>query len=147
MMSYLTGVIKLDSLQIIAGITLAALGTAASALLGGWDMWLQVLVYFVIADYLTGVLAAFCLKKLSSEVGARGIAKKVFIFLLVGIAYQIDMLAGTELVRVAVCAFYIGIEGLSVLENAGKLGIPLPEVLTSALEQMQNRGTEIKTTE
>jgi toxin secretion/phage lysis holin len=147
MMSYLTGVIKLDSLQIIAGITLAALGTAASALLGGWDMWLQVLVYFVIADYLTGVLAAFCLKKLSSEVGARGIAKKVFIFLLVGIAYQIDMLAGTELVRVAVCAFYIGIEGLSILENAGKLGIPLPEVLTSALEQMQNRGTEIKTTE
>jgi toxin secretion/phage lysis holin len=140
-------VIKLDSLQIIAGITLAALGTAASALLGGWDMWLQVLVYFVIADYLTGVLAAFCLKKLSSEVGARGIAKKVFIFLLVGIAYQIDMLAGTELVRAAVCAFYIGIEGLSVLENAGKLGIPLPEVLTSALEQMQNRGTEIKTTE
>jgi toxin secretion/phage lysis holin len=147
MMSYLTGVIKLDSLQIMAGITLAALGTAASALLGGWDMWLQVLVYFVIADYLTGVLAAFCLKKLSSEVGARGIAKKVFIFLLVGIAYQIDMLAGTELVRAAVCAFYIGIEGLSVLENAGKLGIPLPEVLTSALEQMQNRGTEIKTTE
>lgn len=147
MMPYLTGVIKLDSLQIIAGITLAALGTAASALLGGWDMWLQVLVYFVIADYLTGVLAAFCLKKLSSEVGARGIAKKVFIFLLVGIAYQIDMLAGTELVRAAVCAFYIGIEGLSILENAGKLGIPLPEVLTSALEQMQNRGTEIKTTE
>lgn len=147
MMSYLTGVIKLDSLQVIAGITTAALGTAASALLGGWDMWLQVLVYFVIADYLTGVLAAFCLKKLSSEVGARGIAKKVFIFLLVGIAYQIDMLAGTELVRAAVCAFYIGIEGLSVLENAGKLGIPLPEVLTSALEQMQNRGTEIKTTE
>jgi toxin secretion/phage lysis holin len=147
MMSYLTGVIKLDSLQIIAGITLAALGTAASALLGGWDMWLQVLVYFVIADYLTGVLAAFCLKKLSSEVGARGIAKKVFIFLLVGIAYQIDILAGTELVRAAVCAFYIGIEGLSVLENAGKLGIPLPEVLTSALEQMQNRGSEIKTTE
>jgi toxin secretion/phage lysis holin len=147
MISYLTGVIKLDSLQIIAGITLAALGTAASALLGGWDMWLQVLVYFVIADYLTGVLAAFCLKKLSSEVGARGIAKKVFIFLLVGIAYQIDILAGTELVRAAVCAFYIGIEGLSVLENAGKLGIPLPEVLTSALEQMQNRGSEIKTTE
>lgn len=147
MMPYLTGVIKLDSLQVIAGITTAALGTAASALLGGWDMWLQVLVYFVIADYLTGVLAAFCLKKLSSEVGARGIAKKVFIFLLVGIAYQIDMLAGTELVRAAVCAFYIGIEGLSVLENAGKLGIPLPEVLTSALEQMQNRGTEIKTTE
>ena len=147
MISYLTGVIKLDSLQIIAGITMAALGTAASALLGGWDMWLQVLVYFVIADYLTGVLAAFCLKKLSSEVGARGIAKKVFIFLLVGIAYQIDMLAGTELVRAAVCAFYIGIEGLSVLENAGKLGIPLPEVLTSALEQMQNRGSEIKTTE
>jgi toxin secretion/phage lysis holin len=147
MISYLTGVIKLDSLQVIAGITMAALGTAASALLGGWDMWLQVLVYFVIADYLTGVLAAFCLKKLSSEVGARGIAKKVFIFLLVGIAYQIDMLAGTELVRVAVCAFYIGIEGLSVLENAGKLGIPLPEVLTSALEQMQNRGSEIKTTE
>ncbi len=147
MQGYITGVLKLDSLQVIAGITLAALGTAASALLGGWDMWLQVLVYFVIADYLTGVLAAFYLKQLSSEVGARGIAKKVFIFLLVGIAYQIDMLAGTELVRVAVCAFYIGIEGLSILENAGKLGIPLPEVLTSALEQMQNRGTEIKTTE
>ena len=110
-------------------------------------MWLQCLVYFAIADYITGILAAFYLKELSSEVGARGIAKKVFIFLLVGIAYQIDMLAGTELVRAAVCGFYIGIEGLWILENAGKLGIPLPEVLTSALEQMQNRGTEIKTTE
>ena len=147
MISYLTGVIKLDSLQVIAGITTAALGTAFCALLGGWDMWLQCLVYFVIADYITGILAAFYLKELSSEVGARGIAKKVFIFLLVGIAYKIDMLAGTELVRVAVCGFYIGIEGLSILENAGKLGIPLPEVLTSALEQMQNRGSEIKTTE
>jgi toxin secretion/phage lysis holin len=144
MISYLTGVIKLDSLQVIAGITMAALGTAASALLGGWDMWLQVLVYFVIADYLTGVLAAFCLKKLSSEVGARGIAKKVFIFLLVGIAYQIDMLAGTQIVRIAVCSFYIGIEGLSILENAGKIGIPLPDVLKDALEQMRSRGTEVK---
>ena len=143
MQGYITGVLKLDSLQVIAGITTAALGTAASALLGGWDMWLQVLVYFVIADYLTGVLAAFCLKKLSSEVGARGIAKKVFIFLLVGIAYQIDMLAGTELVRAAVCGFYIGIEGLSILENAGKLGIPLPTILIDALEQMKNRGNKI----
>lgn len=143
MQGYITGVLKLDSLQVIAGITTAALGTAASALLGGWDMWLQVLVYFVIADYLTGVLAAFCLKKLSSEVGARGIAKKVFIFLLVGIAYKIDMLAGTELVRAAVCGFYIGIEGLSILENAGKLGIPLPTILIDALEQMKNRGNKI----
>ena len=147
MMSYLTGVIKLENLQVYAGLTIPTLGTGIRAALGGLDMWLQVLVYFLLADCLTGVLAAFCLKKLSSEVGARGIAKKVFIFLLVGIAYQIDMLAGTELVRVAVCAFYIGIEGLSILENAGKLGIPLPEVLTSALEQMQNRGSEIKTTE
>jgi toxin secretion/phage lysis holin len=147
MISYLTGVIKLDSLQIIAGITLAALGTAASALLGGWDMWLQVLVYFVIADYITGILAAFYLKQLSSEIGAKGIAKKVFVFLLVGIAYKIDLLAGTQLVRIAVCSFYIGIEGLSILENAGKLGIPLPDLLMDALEQMRNKGTEIKTTE
>jgi toxin secretion/phage lysis holin len=147
MISYLTGVIKLDSLQIIAGITLAALGTAASALLGGWDMWLQVLVYFVITDYITGILAAFYLKQLSSEIGAKGIAKKVFVFLLVGIAYKIDLLAGTQLVRIAVCSFYIGIEGLSILENAGKLGIPLPDLLMDALEQMRNKGTEIKTTE
>jgi toxin secretion/phage lysis holin len=147
MMSYLTGVIKLDSLQIIAGITMAALGTAASALLGGWDMWLQVLVYFVIADYITGILAAFYLKQLSSEIGAKGIAKKVFVFLLVGIAYKIDLLAGTQLVRIAVCSFYIGIEGLSILENAGKLGIPLPDFLMDALEQMRDKGTETKTTE
>ena len=143
MQGYITGVLKLDSLQMIAGVTVAVLGTAFCALLGGWDMWLQCLVYFVIADYITGILAAFYLKELSSEVGARGIAKKVFIFLLVGIAYKIDMLAGTELVRVAVCGFYIGIEGLSILENAGKLGIPLPTILIDALEQMKNRGNEI----
>lgn len=110
-------------------------------------MWLQVIVYFVAADYITGILAAFCLKELNSEIGARGIAKKVFIFCLIGISYKIDMLAGTQIVRIAVCSFYIGIEGLSILENAGKIGIPLPDVLKASLEQMQNRGTEIKTTE
>lgn len=145
MVNTYSGLIKLDNLQLGAGVTVATVGTALTALLGGWDMWLEALVYFVIADYITGLLAAFCLKTLNSEVGARGIAKKVFVFLLVGIAYKIDVLAGTELIRVAVCAFYIGIEGLSILENAGKIGIPLPAILIKALEQMRGKGEEVKT--
>ena len=143
-MQYISGVLKLENLQLFAGLTAAAVGTTFCTLLGGWDMWLQALVYFVIADYVTGLLAAFCLKQLSSEVGARGIAKKVFIFCLVGIAYKIDTLAGTELIRVAVCAFYVGIEGISILENAGKIGIPLPDVLMKALVQMRGKGEAVE---
>ena len=144
-MTTFLGFLKLENLQISTGVTMAALAATVTALLGGWDMWLEALVYFVIADYITGLLAAFCLKKLNSEVGARGIAKKVLIFCLIGIAYQIDVLIGSELVRVAVCAFYIGIEGLSILENAGKIGIPLPAILIKALEQMRGKGEEVKT--
>lgn len=110
---------------------------ALAAILGGWDMWLKALVLFVILDYLTGVLAAATQKKLNSQVGYKGIIKKVFIFILVAVAFELDILLGTSAIRIAVIGFYLGTEGLSILENAGKAGIPLPEPLMQALIQIR----------
>lgn len=116
-----------------------AITTEVFGLLGGWDMWLRALVLFIVLDYISGLLAAGIEKRLNSEVGFRGITKKVFIFILVVIAYQIDLLLGLTIIRLAVIGFYIGIEGLSVLENAGKVGVPIPNVLKESLEQLQTR--------
>lgn len=127
-------------LKTIVGVSGAAVVAALSQLLGGWDVWLQVLVAFIVLDYLTGVLAALYNKELDSSVGHKGIIKKVFILCLVAIACQLDNLAGTEIIRVAVIGFYLGTEGLSVLENAGRTGLPLPETLKQALVQI--RGDE-----
>lgn len=113
-------------------------GTLAS-ILGGWDMWLKALVLFVVLDYMTGLMAAAIEKVLSSEVGFRGIVKKVFIFCLVAVAFQADILLGTAIIRLAVIGFYLGTEGLSILENAARSGLPLPEALKNALMQLKSQ--------
>ena len=114
--------------------------------LGGCDGLLIALVVFVVVDYITGVMCAVADKKLSSEVGFKGIAKKVLIFLLVGIANILDVqVIGTgSVLRTAVIFFYISNEGVSLTENAAHLGLPIPEKLKAVLEQLHDRDTEGK---
>lgn len=109
--------------------------------LGGCDGLLIALVVFVAADYITGVMCAVGDKELSSEVGFYGICRKVLIFILVGIANILDVqVIGTgSVLRTAVIFFYISNEGVSLLENAGHLGLPIPEKLKGILEQLHDR--------
>lgn len=101
---------------------------------------------FVVVDYITGVMCAVADKKLSSEVGFKGICRKVLIFLLVGIANILDVqVIGTgSVLRTAVIFFYISNEGISLTENAAHLGLPIPEKLKVVLEQLHDRETDEK---
>jgi toxin secretion/phage lysis holin len=128
------------NLKTTIGLIGAVLAGVLCNMLGGWDVWLKALVLFVVLDYISGVLAAATEKRLNSEIGYKGIIKKVFIFVLVAIAFQVDVLVRSEIIRIAVIGFYLGTEGLSILENAGKAGLPLPEPLRQALIQL--RGEE-----
>ena len=109
--------------------------------LGGCDGLLLALVLFAVADYITGVMCAVADKKLSSEVGFKGICRKVIIFMLVGIAHIIDVnvIATGSVLRTAVIFFYLSNEGVSLLENAAHLGLPIPEKLKIVLEQLHDR--------
>ena len=109
--------------------------------LGGCDGLLYALVLFVVVDYITGVMCAAADHKLSSEVGFKGICRKVLIFLLVGIGHVLDaQIIGTgSVLRTAVIFFYLSNEGMSLLGNAGHLGLPIPEKLKVVLEQLHGR--------
>lgn len=118
-----------------------AVGGWLGYFLGGCDGLLIALVVFVTVDYLTGVMCAVSDKKLSSEVGFKGICRKVLIFLLVGIANILDVqVIGTgSVLRTAVIFFYLSNEGVSLLENAAHLGLPVPEKIKTVLEQLHDR--------
>lgn len=118
-----------------------AVGGWLGYFLGGCDGLLYALIAFVVIDYLTGVMCAIINRELSSAVGFKGIFRKVLIFLLVGIANIIDVqVIGTGAVlRTAVIFFYISNEGVSLLENAGHLGLPIPEKIKTVLEQLHDR--------
>ncbi|MBS5114514.1 MAG: phage holin family protein [Erysipelotrichaceae bacterium] len=109
--------------------------------LGGCDGLVFALLLFVVIDYITGVMCAVADKKLSSAVGFKGICRKVLIFLLVGIANILDVeVIGTgSVLRTAVIFFYISNEGVSLLENAGHLGLPIPVKIKEVLEQLHDR--------
>ena len=123
-----------------------AIGGWLGYFLGGCDGLLIALVVFVTVDYITGVMCAVADKKLSSEVGFKGICRKVLIFLLVGIANILDVqVIGTgSVLRTAVIFFYISNEGVSLTENAAPLGLPIPEKLKTVLEQLHDRDTDGK---
>ena len=118
-----------------------AIGGWLGYFLGGCDGLLIALVVFVAVDYLTGVMCAISDKKLSSEVGFKGICRKVLIFLLVGIANILDVqVIGTgSVLRTAVIFFYLSNEGVSLLENAAHLGLPVPEKMKDILAQLHDR--------
>lgn len=118
-----------------------AIGGWLGWFLGGCDGLLYALIAFVAIDYITGVMCAVIDHRLSSEVGFKGIFKKVLIFLLVGVANILDVqVIGTGCVlRTAVIFFYISNEGVSLLENAAYLGLPVPEKVKTVLEQLHSR--------
>ena len=125
----------------IIQLIFSAVGGWLGYFLGGCDGLLYALIAFVVIDYITGVMCAIINRELSSEVGFKGIFRKVLIFLLVGIANIIDVqVIGTGAVlRTAVIFFYISNEGVSLLENAGHLGLPIPEKIKTVLEQLHDR--------
>ena len=116
----------------------AALGAFLGWFFGGFDGFLYALIIFVVMDYFTGILAAGVKRELSSEVGFKGIAKKVCIFVLVGIANIVDtqVIQNGSAIRTAVIFFYLSNEGLSVLENAAVIGLPIPDKLKAMLVQL-----------
>lgn len=124
-----------------AQVIFVAIGGWLGYFLGGCDGLLIALVVFVAVDYVTGVMCAISDKKLSSEVGFKGICRKVLIFLLVGIANILDVqVIGTgSVLRTAVIFFYLSNEGVSLLENAAHLGLPVPEKMKEILEQLHDR--------
>jgi toxin secretion/phage lysis holin len=121
-------------------LCVAAGGGCISYLFGGWSILLQILLAFVVIDYITGVLASGIEGKLSSSVGMRGIAKKVFIFVIVAVAHLADTAIGNgNFLMDAAIFFYIANELLSIIENAGRVGLPIPEILKQAVEVLKGR--------
>ncbi|NFA44010.1 MULTISPECIES: phage holin family protein [Clostridium] len=120
-------------------ILIVSLGTGFTWLFGAWDTALQVLVGLMILDYTTGVLRAWINKELSSNTGLKGIARKAVIFIVLIVAVMLDRLinTGAWVFRTLVAYFYIANEGISLLENAVGLGVPVPERLKEALIQLK----------
>ena len=127
-------------------IAITGIGGWLGYVLGGMDGLLIALVVFITIDYITGIMCAIIDKKLSSEVGFKGIFKKVLILMLVGIANVIDVhVVGTgSALRGATVCFYLSNEGLSILENTVHLGLPVPEKLKEVLSQLHNRDEKEK---
>ena len=122
-------------------IAFTAVGGWLGWFLGGCDGLIIALAVFAVLDYITGLMCAVADKKLSSSVGFKGICRKVLIFLLVGIGHVLDtQIIGTgSVLRTAVIFFYLSNEGVSLLENAGHLGLPIPDKLKVVLEQLHDR--------
>lgn len=124
-------------------------GSFIAGLFGGWDTALVTLLLFMGIDYITGLAVAACGKspksdtgRLSSKIGWRGIAKKCVSLLLVLVAVRLDITLGTSYIRDAVCIAFTVNELISITENAGLLGVPLPEILTKAIDLLQSKGKE-----
>ena len=115
-------------------------GCSASYLYGGWSALLGILLTFAAIDYMTGVLASAVEGKLSSAVGAKGIAKKVCIFVIVAVAHLVDTSLGqAHVFRDATIFFYLANELLSILENAGRVGLPIPPIISKAVQVLQGK--------
>lgn len=125
----------------IIQLIFTAVGGWLGYFLGGFDGLLYALLVFVVLDYLTGVMCAISDKKLSSAVGFKGICRKVLIFALVGIGHLLDthVIGSGSILRTAITFFYLSNEGLSLIENAAYLGLPIPAKLRTILEQLHDR--------
>ncbi|QEH69376.1 phage holin family protein [Cellulosilyticum sp. WCF-2] len=132
--------------DLIEGIRIAivTIGGFIGGIMGGFDGLIYSLIAFVLIDYLTGVMAAIVDRQLSSEIGFKGIFKKVSIFMLVAIGHIIDSkLLGTgTALRTAIILFYSSNEGISILENATRMGLPIPKKIKSVLEQLKKDSDE-----
>ena len=131
-----------NSIQLV----FAMIGGWLGYFLGGYDGLLYALIVFMVVDYITGVMCSIVDKKLSSAVGFKGICRKVLILMLVGIANLLDVqVIGTgSVLRTAVIFFYLSNEGVSLLENAAHLGLPIPEKLKAVLAQLHDKANEVE---
>ena len=122
-------------------VAVTALGGWFGYFIGGVDGFMTALIILMALDYITGIMCAIVDKKLSSSIGFKGIFKKVLIFALVGIGHILDaQVIGTgSVIRTAVIFFYISNEGVSLIENAAHLGLPIPAKLKAVLEQLHDR--------
>lgn len=122
-------------------LIIAAIGGWLGWFLGGCDGLLYALIAFAVVDYLTGIMCAIVDRTLSSTVGFKGIFKKLLIFILVGVANVIDVqvIGNGSVIRTAVIFFYISNEGISLLENAGRLGLPIPVSIKNVLQQLHDK--------
>ena len=120
----------MNNTRAIFNTIIATLGIYITWLFGSWDIAIQVLVAFMIIDYVTGVIVAYINGEVDSRIGFKGILKKVLILIALIVGVLLDRLVGIEWTfRTVVCYFFIGNEGWSILENIGKTGLPLPERL------------------
>ncbi|MBO1582260.1 holin family protein [Bacillus sp. XF8] len=125
----------MNQISVLIKSFITTFGAFCGYFFGGWDAVLQILVTMAAIDYITGMIAAGYNGELKSKVGFKGIAKKVVLFLLVGVAAQLDAVFGSNsAIREATIFFFMGNELLSILENAGRMGIKLPDALSNAVE-------------
>lgn len=118
---------------------IAGIGTFLTFIFGDWDVALQCLVIAVALDYLSGVIKAFVNKELSSKIGLKGLLKKVGVFVIVALAVLIDRITGESgMVRTLVIYYFVANEGLSIVENLGEAGLPIPDVIKKALKSLKN---------
>lgn len=117
----------------------AGIGTMLTWLFGSWDTALGILILFMILDYITGLIKGYVTKELSSDIGLHGLARKSIILIVLIVAVALDRLLGNGnwLFRTLVAYFYIANEGLSILENCGTLGLPVPQKILDALAQLK----------
>lgn len=123
-------------------VGLTAFITWIGWLVGGYDTMMVTLLLFMCADYISGILCGISNKELSSEVGFKGIAKKIMILLLVGATNLLGQATGIEGLRYLVISFYLANEGISIIENASILGLPVPQKIKDVLEQLKNTSNE-----
>ncbi len=127
-------------LEFPLSILLAIFGSVTTYILGGWGNLLSILTLLIIIDYVTGFIAAGVEGKISSRVGFKGIAQKILIFALVAVAQMLDLLLGTEhMIRDATIFFYIINESVSIIENAGRTGLPIPLFLLKVIEVFRGK--------
>ena len=116
------------------------IGAIVGYIFGEWSVLLQILLAFVVIDYISGLLASGVEGKLSSKVGLKGIAKKIMIFVLVAVGHLTDRaIGGGSMIQNAIIFFYLGNELLSILENAGRTGLPIPEQIKNAVDVLKGK--------
>lgn len=131
----------MNSLSEKIGFIFASVGTLLTWLFGGWELGLQILIVCMILDYIMGLMCGYKEKELSSKIGFNGLKRKFTILIILILAVLLDRLIGQEWIfRTLVIYFYVAMEGLSILENAARLDVPIPGRLKDALIQLREEG-------
>lgn len=136
---------KVNDLQGILASISVVLGTICSFCFGDVDVFLTTLVTMLVIDYITGLAAAYMSNELNSRIGFKGIIKKVLRLIIVAAAVQVDRVTGAHgYIRNTVILFFIANEGISILENSGKCGVPIPKKFLEVLEQLQEKNNSVE---